>query len=67
MPILEDPSASPPSAWSCMWKTRPANPVAHLAHSPDGTLFATAGRRDRLVRVWYQNQQRERDKEPRLS
>ena len=47
-------------SWSCLWKTRPANPVAHLAYSPDGTLFATAGRNDRLVRVWYQNQQRER-------
>lgn len=47
------------STWVCLWKTRPANPVAYLAFSPDGTLFATAGRNDRLVRVWYQNQQRE--------
>ena len=45
--------------WRCMWKTRPANPVAHLAFSPDGTLFATAAKNDRLVRIWYQNQQRE--------
>lgn len=44
--------------WTCLWKTRPANPVVHLAYSPDGTLFATAGKHDRLVRVWYQNQQR---------
>jgi WD40 repeat protein len=28
-----------------------------LAFSSDGTLFATAGAADRLVRVWYQNQQ----------
>ena len=44
--------------WHCMWRTRPANPVAHLAFSPDGTLFATAAQNDRLVRIWYQNQQR---------
>lgn len=44
--------------WHCMWRTRPANPVAHLAFSPDGTLFATAAKNDRLVRIWYQNQQR---------
>ena len=45
--------------WRCLWKTRPANPVAYLAFSPDGTLFATAAKNDRLVRIWYQNQQRE--------
>ena len=44
--------------WHCMWKTCPANPVAHLAFSPDGTLFATSAKNDRLVRIWYQNQQR---------
>ena len=36
---------------------RPPNPVVFLAFSVDGTLFATAGRHDRLVRIWYQNQQ----------
>ena len=43
--------------WSCPWKVRPANPVHFLAYSPDGTLFATAGVNDRLVRIWYENQQ----------
>ena len=51
------PSDSLPTGWTCLWKTRPANPVKYLAFSSDGTLFATAGKHDRLVRVWYQNQQ----------
>ena len=42
-------------SWKCVWKTRPANPVSTLSFSPDGTLFATCGKNDRLVRVWYQN------------
>ena len=55
----EKETVESPGGWRCMWKTRPANPVAHLAFSPDGTLFATAAKNDRLVRIWYQNQQRE--------
>ena len=45
------------TSWSCLWKTRPANSIEFLAYSSDGSLFATAGANDRLVRVWYQNQQ----------
>lgn len=26
-----------------------------MAFSPDGTLFATSGKSDRLVKVWYEN------------
>ena len=42
--------------WESIWRVRPANPVFYLAFSSDGTLFATAGRNDRLVRIWYKNQ-----------
>ena len=45
------------ATWECVWRVRPASPVVYLAFSADGTLFATAGKNDRLVRVWYQNQQ----------
>ena len=45
------------TSWSCLWKTRPANAIEFLAYSSDGSLFATSGANDRLVRVWYQNQQ----------
>jgi WD40 repeat protein len=50
-------AASATANWSCLWETRPANPVTYLSFSHDGTLFATAGKHDRLVRVWFQNQQ----------
>ena len=43
--------------WEPVWRVRPPSPVTFLAFSADGTLFATAGRADRLVRIWYQNQQ----------
>lgn len=32
---------------------RTAQPVSFLKFSPDGTLFATAGKSDRLVKIWY--------------
>ncbi|XP_055631831.1 dmX-like protein 2 isoform X2 [Toxorhynchites rutilus septentrionalis] len=41
--------------WDCVWKCHTATSVHHMAFSPDGTLFATSGRSDRLVKVWYEN------------
>ncbi|GLV44690.1 Rabconnectin-3A [Carabus blaptoides fortunei] len=42
-------------AWQCVWKAATATPVQHMAFSPDGTLFATCGTNDRLVKIWYEN------------
>ncbi|CAB0020600.1 unnamed protein product [Nesidiocoris tenuis] len=43
--------------WECVWKCATATPVVHMAFSPDGTLFATAGYNDRLVKIWFENKQ----------
>ncbi|XP_058459198.1 dmX-like protein 2 isoform X2 [Malaya genurostris] len=43
------------ATWDCVWKCHTATPVHHMAFSPDGTLFATSGKSDRLVKVWYEN------------
>ncbi|XP_014244478.1 dmX-like protein 2 isoform X1 [Cimex lectularius] len=43
--------------WECVWKCATATPVLHMAFSPDGTLFATAGYNDRLVKIWFENKQ----------
>uniref|UniRef100_A0A0A9WH85 DmX-like protein 2 n=1 Tax=Lygus hesperus TaxID=30085 RepID=A0A0A9WH85_LYGHE len=43
--------------WECVWKCTTATPVIHMAFSPDGTLFATAGYNDRLVKIWFENKQ----------
>lgn len=43
------------TGWECVWKCHTATPVHHMAFSPDGTLFATSGKSDRLVKVWYEN------------
>lgn len=47
----------PEQSWQCVWKATTAIPVQHLAFSPDGTLFATCGEDDRLVKIWYENKQ----------
>lgn len=43
--------------WECVWQKETATPVVHIAFSPDGTLFATAGKDDRLVKIWFENKQ----------
>jgi WD domain, G-beta repeat. len=43
--------------WECVWSCHTATPVFHMSFSPDGTLFATAGRSDRLVKIWFENKQ----------
>lgn len=48
----------PDESWECVWKCHTAAPVHHMAFSPDGTLFATSGKSDRLVKVWYENKHR---------
>lgn len=57
LPSLAPEEESP--AWECVWRCKTAAPVTHLAFSPDGTLFATAGHNDRLVKIWFENKHRE--------
>lgn len=54
MPPLEEEERG----WECVWRCHTATPVLHMAFSPDGTLFATAGKNDRLVKIWFENKQR---------
>ncbi|XP_063931709.1 dmX-like protein 2 isoform X3 [Zophobas morio] len=58
MDYLEEPDKpqeQEQTCWQCVWKASTAIPVQHLAFSPDGTLFATCGENDRLVKIWYEN------------
>ena len=41
--------------YELIWETRTAQPVRLLCFSPDGTLFATAGQNDMLLKVWFQD------------
>ncbi|KNC33790.1 hypothetical protein FF38_09709 [Lucilia cuprina] len=45
------------TVWENIWSCQTAIPIYHMAFSPDGTLFATCGRNDRLVKIWYENKQ----------
>ncbi|KAG5878732.1 hypothetical protein JTB14_000166 [Gonioctena quinquepunctata] len=51
----DKPQEQEQTCWQCVWKANTAIPVQHLAFSPDGTLFATCGENDRLVKIWYEN------------
>ncbi|XP_050512359.1 dmX-like protein 1 isoform X3 [Diabrotica virgifera virgifera] len=51
----DKPQEQEQTSWQCVWKANTAIPVQHLAFSPDGTLFATCGENDRLVKIWYEN------------
>lgn len=41
--------------WDCVWRCRTASPVTFLRFSPDGALFVSAGKSDRLVKIWYES------------
>ncbi|XP_075397536.1 dmX-like protein 1 isoform X2 [Tenrec ecaudatus] len=39
--------------WRCIWHCKTASEVHLMKFSPDGEFFATAGKDDCLVKVWY--------------
>ncbi|XP_070543555.1 dmX-like protein 2 isoform X2 [Ptychodera flava] len=39
--------------WECIWQCKTATPIYHLKFSTDGQYFASAGKADRLVKIWY--------------
>ncbi|XP_068279898.1 dmX-like protein 1 isoform X8 [Nyctibius grandis] len=39
--------------WRCIWQCKTTSQVCLLKFSPDGEFFATAGKDDCLVKVWY--------------
>lgn len=41
--------------WTCVWFCKTSTPVCYLSFSPDGTLFCSTGRSDRLVKIWYES------------
>ncbi|KAI1708911.1 dmX-like protein 1 [Ditylenchus destructor] len=42
------------SAWEIVWRTKLSSKVKYVKFSPDGSLFATCGEKDRFVKIWYQ-------------
>ncbi|XP_010153929.1 PREDICTED: dmX-like protein 2 isoform X3 [Eurypyga helias] len=45
LPVLND--------WKCVWQCKTAVSVHLMSWSPDGEYFATAGKDDCLLKVWY--------------
>ncbi|XP_061217022.1 dmX-like protein 1 [Neopsephotus bourkii] len=39
--------------WRCIWQCKTASQVCLMKFSPDGEFFATAGKDDCLLKVWY--------------
>lgn len=50
----EQQEAKKSGDWSCVWSCKTSSPVCHLSFSPDGTLFCSTGRSDRLVKIWFE-------------
>lgn len=41
--------------WACVWQCSTATNVCFLSFSPDGLLFVSAGKTDRLAKIWYRS------------
>lgn len=54
-PINDEETIEFSSSWEIAWECQTATPIHHMAFSPDGTLFATCGKNDRLVKIWYEH------------
>ncbi|XP_068174948.1 dmX-like protein 2 isoform X2 [Antennarius striatus] len=51
--ITEDKSHPVLSDWNCVWQCKTAASVHVAKWSPDGEYFATVGKDDCLLKVWY--------------
>ncbi|XP_053573444.1 dmX-like protein 2 isoform X1 [Bombina bombina] len=51
--IIDDRSPTAQSDWNFIWQCKTAVSVHLMKWSPDGEYFATAGKDDCLLKVWY--------------
>ncbi|XP_040198599.1 dmX-like protein 2 isoform X2 [Rana temporaria] len=51
--LVEDKVQPALNDWNCIWQCKTAVPVLLMKWSPDGEYFATAGKDDCLLKVWY--------------
>jgi len=51
----DDNSTQDSLRWSCVWQCSTATNVCFLNFSPDGSLFVSAGKTDRLAKIWYRS------------
>lgn len=42
------------SCWQRVWSCQTATSIIYLKYSPDGSLFCSAGKSDRLVKIWHE-------------
>ncbi|XP_055901191.1 dmX-like protein 2 isoform X3 [Biomphalaria glabrata] len=54
--VNEHQAEPDPGSWECVWKIKPATPVTHIEYSPDSFVFASLGKNERLVKIWYEDQ-----------
>ena len=39
--------------WFCAWQYKSPNPISNVKFSPNGHYFATVGKDDSFVKIWY--------------
>lgn len=44
-------------SWTCIWACKTSVPIHLLQFSPDGKYFSSVGKHDRLIKVWFDNNQ----------
>uniref|UniRef100_G1K3L5 PRKR-interacting protein 1 homolog n=1 Tax=Xenopus tropicalis TaxID=8364 RepID=G1K3L5_XENTR len=52
-PVMENKVHPALNDWNCIWQCKTAVSVHLMKWSPDGEYFATAGKDDCLLKVWY--------------
>ncbi|XP_018108571.1 dmX-like protein 2 isoform X3 [Xenopus laevis] len=52
-PVMENKVQPSLNDWNCIWQCKTAVSVHLMKWSPDGEYFATAGKDDCLLKVWY--------------
>uniref|UniRef100_A0A5S6QMQ8 WD_REPEATS_REGION domain-containing protein n=1 Tax=Trichuris muris TaxID=70415 RepID=A0A5S6QMQ8_TRIMR len=53
IPVPNEETIPANSAWDCVWSSKLDSPLRQVRFSPDGSMFATCGKNDNIVKVWF--------------
>ncbi|CDW52018.1 Protein RBC-1, isoform a [Trichuris trichiura] len=53
IPVPSEETSTASSAWDCVWSSKLDSPLRQVRFSPDGSMFASCGKNDKVVKVWF--------------